>query len=219
MKLNCWSFYWFLAFLVVSNYSFSQYSISGYLDTPEKGKKIYLSLLKYNEQMTVYEKQVITYTRSDSSGFFSFEGKLLPGKHALYRIHAEIDDDFGPNQIKDNDELKNLHNFVFSNNDTIVFEKNKKYWFSDNINTNPIDKQWIDFNDFSQKMRLELFSISDLNQRKKYALQYLSEIKSYANSKDIHPLVTLILTSSVQESILNRTLRKILSFMIFYKIS
>lgn len=208
MIMNSPSFYWLLAFLVVSNYAFSQYSISGHLDTPKKGKKIYLSLLKYNEQMTVYENQVITYTRSDSLGFFRFEGNLLSEKHAFYRIHAEIDDGFGPNQMKDNEELKNLHNFVFSNNDTIVFEKNKKYWFSDNINTNPIDKEWRDFNDFSKQMRLELFSISDLNQRQKYALQFLSELKSYANSKDIHPLVALILTSSVKESILKQDIEE-----------
>jgi DNA-binding CsgD family transcriptional regulator len=157
--------------------------------------------------MTVYENQVITSTTSDSLGFFSFEGKLLSEKHALYRIHAEVEDGFGANQIHDNEDLKNLHNFIFSNTDTIVFQKNKKYWFSDNTNTNPVDKEWREFNNYGKQLRRELFSITESSIKKQSSIQYLNELKSYANSRDIHPLVSLILISSVDVNILKQDIK------------
>jgi len=203
MKNNI-SFFLVFIVLLIGNAGYSQYSISGYLDTPKKDKKIYLSLLKYNEQMTVYEDQVITSTTADSLGFFSFEGQLLSEKDALYRIHAEVEDGFGPQQIHDNKDLKNLHNFIFSNTDTIVFQKNKKFWFSDNTNTNPLDEEWRAFDDYGKQLRLELYALAETSLKKQSSIQYLYELKSYANSKGIHPLVTLILISSVDETILKQ---------------
>jgi len=203
MKNNI-SFFLVFIVLLTSNAGYSQYSISGYLDTAKKDKTIFLSLLKYNEQMTVYEDQVITSTTADSLGFFSFEGQLLSEQHALYRIHAEVEDGFGPQQIHDNTDLKNLHNFIFSNTDTIVFQKNKTYWFSDHTNTNPLDEEWRAFDDYGKQLRLELYALEETSLKKQSSIQYLYELKSYANSKGIHPLVTLILLSGVDETILKQ---------------
>jgi len=213
LKSNILSF----IFLFICNIVFSQYSISGYLDTPKKDKKVYLSLLKFDEQMTVSDSQVITSTIADSSGYFSFEGKLLLDKHALYRIHAEVDDGFGANQIYNNDDLKNLHNFIFSNNDTIIFQKNDKFWFSDYSNSNPIDKEWRDFREFGKQMHLELYSLTGSTLQRQSSVQYLYELKSYANSKDIHPLVTLILLSDVDQNILKQDIAEDPNFYNYLK--
>jgi len=178
-----------------------------FLIQTKKNKTVYLSLLKYNEQYSTSSKQIIASTLVDSLGYFYFEGKLLSEKHALYRIHAKVDEDKGPNQLMESENLKNFHNFVFSNRDTIVFKKTNKFWFSSNTNTNPVDKELQAFNNYVNKLRSELSSIADTKQRIESSSQVLSELKSYANTKNIHPLVTLALLSRVQERLLQEDIK------------
>lgn len=187
---------------------FGQYSISGYLDTPQKNKRVYLSLLRFNEENTIYDDQILTSTLTDSLGYFSFEGKLLSEKHGIYRIHARVDENQGPLQMANHEDLKNLHNFIFSNQDTIVFDKNNKYWFSTNSNTNPIDKEWQEFSSYANQLNVELSSLRDIESRDQSSNQLLSELKAYADIKDAHPLVTLLLIGSVPESIIREDLKK-----------
>jgi DNA-binding CsgD family transcriptional regulator len=195
-------FFFGFLFFATSQPCIGQYSISGYLDTPEKNKRVYLSLLRYNEDSTIYLDQILTSTLTDSLGYFSFEGQLLSKKHALYRIHSRVDEEGGAMQMSYNEDLKNLHNFVFSNQDTIFFERNNKYWFSSYSNTNPIDKEWQDFGSYVNQLNKELYSVKDFRQKKKSSTQLLSELKFYANSKEVHPLVTLVLLSGVEEGVL-----------------
>ncbi|WP_317196462.1 response regulator transcription factor [Robertkochia flava] len=194
-------------FLISGYFCFGQYSISGYLDTPTRNKRVYLSLLKYNEQSTIATEQILMSTLTDSLGYFSFEGQLLSDKHALYRIHSRVDENEGALQMANHEELKNLHNFVFSNQDTIVFEKNNKYWFSSNTNTNPVDKQWQEYHSYANQLKRELLSVSEFNQNKQSTTQLLSELKAYAINKEVHPLVTLILLSDVETSIIKEDLK------------
>ena len=84
---------WLLFFIFLGKYGYSQYSISGYLDTAYQNKRVYLSLLRYDEQRSISKDQIITSTLADSTGYFSFTGKLLANKHKLYRIHANVIDD------------------------------------------------------------------------------------------------------------------------------
>ncbi|WP_299522356.1 LuxR C-terminal-related transcriptional regulator [Winogradskyella sp.] len=192
----------FFFFVVLSQFCYAQYSISGYLDTPEKNKKVYLSLLKYNEENTIATDQILTSTLTDSLGYFSFTGKLLSDKHALYRIHARVVEEEGVLQMADNKDIKNLHNFVFSNQDTIVFQKNSKFWFSSNTNTNPIDKEWQEFSNYVTQLHTELYALKDFTSKNQPSSQMLLELKSYANTKTVHPLVTLVLLSGVREDII-----------------
>ena len=141
-------------------------------------------------------------TVTDNSGYFSFEGKLLSDKTGLYRIHSKVDETGGVAQLADSDEVKNYHNFMFSNKDTIVFQKNNKNWFSSHTNTNPIDKQWRDFRSYTRQLRREFAAIEDNEVKKLSSLQYLYELKSYANTRDVHPLVTLVLITNVKEELL-----------------
>lgn len=195
-------------FFLVSGYTaFGQYSISGHLDTPTKNKRVYLSLLRYDEQNTIATEQILMSTLTDSLGYFSFEGKLLSEKHALYRIHSRVDENEGALQMANHEELKNLHNFVFSNQDTIVFEKNSKYWFSSNTNTNPVDKEWQEYYNYASQLKMELLSVSEFKQKKEPNTQLLSELKAYAINKEVHPLVTLILLSDVEYSVIKEDLK------------
>jgi DNA-binding CsgD family transcriptional regulator len=179
--------------LLIGNYCFGQYSISGYLDTPEKNKRVYLSLLEFNELTGISENQILTSTLTDSLGYFSFEGSLLSDKHALYRIYANVDEDAEGVQKYDMPGLKNFHNFIFSNKDTIVFKRNTQFWFSTNSNTNPVDKEWNAYGSYIDKLRDEFSDFSNQEMIKQTTEQFLSELKSFAIEKETHPLTTLVL--------------------------
>ena len=108
-----------LFFILIGNYCYSQYSISGYINSPSKNKKVYLSLLRYDEQNAMSKKQKLFSTMTDSNGYFSFTGTLLSDKHKLYRVHANIQEDTDGFDFAETDEITNFHNFIFSNSDTI----------------------------------------------------------------------------------------------------
>lgn len=189
----------FIIFLI-GNYCYGQYSISGYLDTPEKNKRVYLCLLKFNELNSIGPDQLLTSTLTDSLGYFSFEGSLLSDKHALYRIYANLDEDVEGVQKYDMEDFKNFHNFIFSNKDTIVFERNSKFWFSSNRNTNPIDKEWNAYGSYTDKLRQEFADFNYQNINSQTTEQYLRELKSFVIEKKTHPLTTLILLGSLPKN-------------------
>lgn len=205
MKRNLFLFG--ILFLVFSNFCFGQYSISGYLDTPEKNKRVYLSLLRFNEQNTIYTEQVLMSTLTDSLGYFSFEGKLLSDKYALYRIHARVDESGPILQMRDDGVHKSFQNFVFSNKDTIVFRKNTRSWFSSYTTTNPIDIELQEFNSYTLQLNRELSSVTDPKLQDQSSYQMLSELKSYADRNEVHPLVTLILLSNVEDGFIRNDLK------------
>ena len=151
----------FILLLFLSQKAISQYSISGYLDTSGKQKRVYLSLLEFNSLNGISEKQILSSTLTDSLGYFSFEGSLLSEKHALYRIYANINEGIEGIEKYDTEDLKNFHNFIFTNNDTIVFDKNKKFWFSSETNTNSIDNQLVEYEQYVLKLRREFAEIQN----------------------------------------------------------
>ena len=195
----------FIIFLI-GNYCYSQYSISGYLDTPEKNKRVYLCLLQFDEINALDPDQILTSTVTDSLGYFSFEGSLLSDKHALYRIYANLDEDVEGLQKYDIEDLKNFHNFIFSNTDTIVFKKNKKLWFSSYNNTNPIDKEWRTYDSYAQKLRTEFLDLNNEKIIKQTTDQFLRELKSFVLEKETHSLTTLILLGSLPKSAIKKDL-------------
>jgi len=195
----------FIIFLI-GNYCYGQYSISGYLDTPEKNKRVYLCLLKFNELNSVNQDQILTSTVTDSLGYFSFAGSLLSDKQALYRIYANLDEDVEGVQKYDIEDLKNFHNFIFSNKDTIVFERNNRFWFSSNDNTNSIDKEWNAYGTYTEKLRVELLDFNNEKIIKQSAEHFLRGFKSYVIEKETHPLTTLIFLGDLPPDIIKNDL-------------
>jgi len=198
----------FILLLFLSQKAISQYSISGYLDTPDKGKRVYLSLLEFNSLNGISEKQILSSTLTDSLGYFSFEGSLLSEKHALYRIYANINEGIEGIEKYETEDLKNFHNFIFSNNDTIVFEKNKKFWFSSETNTNSINKQLGEYEQYVLKLRKEFAEIQNKEMINQSSSQMLFELKSYIFQKKAHPLISLILIGTLPPSAIKLDLKK-----------
>ena len=198
----------FILLLFLSQKAISQYSISGYLDTPDKGKRVYLSLLEFNSLNGISEKQILSSTLTDSLGYFSFEGSLLSEKHALYRIYANINEGIEGIEKYETEDLKNFHNFIFTNNDTIVFEKNKKFWFSSETNTNSINKQLGEYEQYVLKLRKEFAEIQNKEMINQSSSQMLFELKSYIFQKKAHPLISLILIGTLPPSAIKLDLKK-----------
>lgn len=97
-----------LIFYSISSYG--QYSISGYIESKEKSKTIYLSLLKYNEENLISNEQVLLSTTTDSTGYFEIKGKLLSDKNKLYSIHSNLEEGNSGFQLSDDGSKKNFHN-------------------------------------------------------------------------------------------------------------
>ena len=198
----------FILLLFLSQKAISQYSISGYLDTPDKGKTVYLSLLEFNSLNGISEKQILSSTLTDSLGYFSFEGSLLSEKHALYRIYSNINEGVEGVEKYETEDLKNFHNFIFSNNDTIVFRKNKKFWFSSETNTNSIDNQLKEYEQYALRLRKEFVEFQNRGMINQSASQMLFELKSYIIQKKAHPLVSIILIGTLPPGAIKEDLKE-----------
>ena len=203
--------------MLTSNDGYSQYSISGYLNSPQKNKRVYLSLLRYDEQNAVGKEQLLTSTLADSTGYFSFSGKLLSNQSKLYRVHANIDENSPGLDFADTDEIKNFHNFIFSNTDTIVFIKSEKQWFTATANTNTVDKQWREIRSYKQQLRQEFSGTRNKEARIQFSSQFLAELKTYVSKTKTHPLVKLILLYGISENILERDFEKDAEFYLALK--
>ncbi|MCK5136769.1 MAG: helix-turn-helix transcriptional regulator [Bacteroidales bacterium] len=180
---------------------YSQYSISGYISTKEKNKTVYLSLLRYNEEVAIYPGQVLISTETDSSGYFEITGKLLPNKNKLYRIHSNLKESATGLEFIENGEDKNYHNFIFSNIDTIYFPKGNDVWFSHPQNTNSDDTQW----QKSIKYELTLIEEYSKTQNADAIIQaeksFLDEFKLFCSDSLSDPLVKLLAYSHIKRNV------------------
>ncbi len=179
---------------------YGQYSISGYLNTKEKGKTIYLSLLKYNEENAIYPAQVLIRTKTDSSGYFKITGKLLAQENMLYRIHSNHDDNDTAFEFRESGPKKNYHNFIFSNNDTIYFNKDNGVWFSSSQNTNSDDKQWRKSIKYEQELLKEFIKTENPEAKKQSKMSFLNEFKLFCNDSLSGPLVKLLAFSHIKRN-------------------
>ena len=185
-------------FIILSHQTvFSQYRIYGYLETDEPGKTIYLSLLRFDEENSQSENQIITSVRTDSTGYFEMRGDLLSRKDKFYRIYANISEetlDF----IRTADR-KNYHNFIFSNSDTIYFPKNyNDFWFQNAQNTNHTDKEWGKVCVFYKNLIKELDKNKNPNAILESKDEFVREFKSYLADSVSSSLVKVLAYSKVK---------------------
>ena len=177
--------------------SYSQYSISGYIKSKEKNKTVYLSLLKYNEEQLISNEQVLLSTTTDSTGYFEIKGKLLSDKNKLYRIHSNLEEGHSGFQLSDDGKIKNFHNFIFSNSDTIHFPHKSNVWFNNSKNSNSADKEWRKSLNYERNL-LDEFSQTQnseaITQSKK---SFINEFKLYCKDSISHPLVKLLAFSKI----------------------
>ena len=185
-------YYILLFFLLINLSGFCQYSISGYIDTEDKNKIIYLSLLRFNEENAIYREQVIISTQVDSTGFFEITGKLLADENKLYRIHSNTRDSEPLLEFIETGKNKNHLNFIFSNNDTLFFPKGKSIWFSDAENTNLEDNEWRNAISYELKLLKEYSKAQNTDAIVQSEKKFLTEYKSFCSDSLSGSLVKLL---------------------------
>ncbi len=180
-----------------------QYSISGYIDGKEEVKTVYLSLLQYNEEEYLSWDQVLQTTKTDRNGYFEFKGKLLSDKNKLYRVHADIPTRQNNTEIHFGGNNKNYLNFIFSNNDTIVFNPNVGNLFDDFSNTNTADHQLRKLLDYKNLLRNEYISSKNPDIEKTTKDKFVNEIRNFCNDSLDFPLVKLLAVREIEKEVTN----------------
>lgn len=197
---------YYLIILVSLFYSiscYSQYSISGYINSKEKNKTVYLSLLRYNEENLISPEQIIFSTKTDSTGFFEMKGKLLSEKNKLYRIHSNLEENHSGFQLFNNSKNNNFHNFIFSNSDSIFFPDKTQLWFSNSQNSNQADKEWTKYLDYELEL-LKGYTETKNKEAKQQVKESLSnELKLYCEDSLRYPLSKLLAYSHIKANIPN----------------
>lgn len=148
----------------------AQYSFSGQIDNKQWHDNVYLSIIEdYRKISGVYSEQIIARVKTDSLGYFYFNGNQLENENRIYRIHVDncFDDVQNQNHFDGHcDESKEVI-FIARNNDTIIFP------FS-------FDKQmFCDIKSSNEKATV-FVKIDSIREEMKFAF---SEFRSEANRK------------------------------------
>jgi len=194
----------FLVIFIISSLPtcYGQYKISGYVDGEQKNKTIYLSLLKYDEETMITENQILFSTQTDNSGYFEFKGQLLSEKDKLYRIHSNINSIKGLQLVSDN-EKSNFYNFIFSNRDTIYFQKSGNNWFSQSQNSNLTDKEWKKLKSFEEQLEKNNAQIKNKEAQQQAIYDFAEKVKAYSEKSIKHPLLKLLAYSDIKRNDFN----------------
>jgi len=185
-------FRFLLVMLLFSLPGYSQYKISGYINTDGKEITVYLSLLQYNEEVAIYPEQIIASTKTDSTGYFEIIGRLLPQMNKLYRIHSNKDENSTGFEFNEDGPAKNYHNFIFSNTDTIIFPQGSEIWFSHPQNTNKADTQWRNSIKYELKLTEEYSEAQNADAIIQAETDFLNAYKQYCNDSVSDALVKLL---------------------------
>lgn len=161
-------------------------------------------MLRFDETRTMSENQVLFSTSIDSTGYFNFKGNLLSEEDKLYRIHANKNDNSKGFEFADTPNNKNFQNFIFTNKDTILFEKSANLWFSKSWNTNKVDKTFKTFQKESVKLIRQFIDIKNQEVRNQSVITTLNKLKQYANDFNVSPLPTLLILNNFPENILRK---------------
>ncbi len=190
-----------LAMLFFGQSGDGQYKISGYINTEGKVKTVYLSLLQYNEEVAIYPEQILTSTKTDSTGYFEITGKLLPKENKLYRIHANREENSAGFEFIEEGLNKNYHNFIFSNVDTIYFPHGNNVWFSNPQNTNKADTQWRNSIRYELKLTEEFSETKNTDAIIRAETDFLNAYKQYCNDSLSDVLVKLLAYSHIMRNV------------------
>lgn len=177
---------------------YSQYRISGYINTENENKTVYLSLLKYDEESLISKNQILFSTQTDSTGYFELKGKLLSDRNKFYRIHSNIDENDPDLQYIDKGKVKNFYNFIFSNSDSIYFPNENQVWFSKPQNSNKADEEWRNLLTYESALLNGYAETKNKEAIQQVRRSITRAIKSYSSNSIKAPLVKLLAFSHIK---------------------
>jgi len=187
-------------FFFICYSSFCQYSISGYINSDHRTRVVYLSLLEFDESESISPNQVLLSTKTDSTGFFIFTGKILSKKSKYYRIHTNSSQtNTGLELYHSKEGRNNYYNFIFSNSDTIFFPNSNKGWFINSNNTNRDDAELRRLIEYKSILSQEYRDIKNLKTLTQTKRSLYNELKQFSRDSISSSLVNLLFFSYFRE--------------------
>lgn len=126
----------------------SQTSISGYIDLKKNHpleQKVFLSKLDMDHLENLKYGKSVAWARINDDGYFSFDGKYIADKSAVYHLYVrEVE-----KVLKDT--ISRGSSFILSNSDDIKFSPTKSP-FTEYTTTNLADKEWKKLREFETQL-------------------------------------------------------------------
>ncbi|MGB5819876.1 MAG: helix-turn-helix transcriptional regulator [Saonia sp.] len=183
----------FIFLLFVSN-GFGQYRFSGELEKNAKNKTVYLSLIDEHRKLSkIYVGQIIRSTRTDSLGFFKFEGDNLAANNQIYRIHTDgcTDSEAVTDHFSGNCNNSNSILFIAHNTDTIYFPNNTaNEVFCDITSTNDKSTVFLQIDELKERMLFDFSDFRSETNRNINSKKWFNTLKEFGESLD-EPLAEL----------------------------
>lgn len=156
--------YFILFILIIATHSFSQSSISGYVDDiGQANNDAIVYLMEFNKKYSVSKKeqQIISSTKVDSNGYFSFTSDL-PKSPRFYYVSVE----------KKNRNVLSKR-FLLSNGDSVFFRKSIPLLSFYQTNSTS-DKEFKKLINFSNQIQKKSTFLDDIRSYTKDSLQILA---------------------------------------------
>lgn len=156
--------YFILFILIIATHSFSQSSISGYVDDiGQANNDAIVYLMEFNKKYSVSKKeqQIISSTKVDSNGYFSFTSDL-PKSPRFYYVSVE----------KKNRSVLSKR-FLLSNGDSVFFRKSIPLLSFYQTNSTS-DKEFKKLINFSNQIQKKSTFLDDIRSYTKDSLQILA---------------------------------------------
>lgn len=161
----------------------AQSAISGHVDLEKiaiSNPKVYLTKISLNDMPYIAKTETIASTGINEEGYFEFNRNLINEKEAVYRLHLS---NFDETQ-KDTTQIG--RSFLFSNKDTIVFQKSD-ILFSEFANTNSADMEWQGLRAYELKL-----NAVEPHLKENLSDSYIASLKSYTKDSLETLIVKLI---------------------------
>ncbi|RNC88448.1 MAG: DNA-binding response regulator [Winogradskyella sp.] len=183
-----------IVLLLLSLFSYGQYSFSGYIDSDEWNSTVYLSLVEdYRKLSGVYAEQIIAKTTADENGFFEFNGNILDEKNKIYRIHVDkcSEDKQEVNHFNGHCTDSKTLIFIANNNDNIELPFSfENEVFCNIISTNPKSNAFVKIDSLKADMRFAYGEFRSEANRKLNNKKWFKTLQDYGKSLN-EPLAEL----------------------------
>ncbi|NJB72859.1 DNA-binding CsgD family transcriptional regulator [Saonia flava] len=174
--------------------TYGQYSFSGEIESSEKDKTVYLSIIEdYRKLSRVYMEQIIRKTSTDSLGRFNFHGENLLQENRIYRIHVDECTEFEKNNKHFLGQCNNSESilFVANNNDTILFPSTSGgQILCDISSTNPKSDAFLKIDALKEEMIYDFMDFRSEASKKLNSKKWFSTFQEHAKTLD-EPLAEL----------------------------
>ncbi len=164
----------------------AQYKFEGQLAEEVIGNTVYLSIVEDFRKLTrVYPEQIFKKTRTDSLGYFVFEGNNISDKNGIYRIHIDECPEGENNTDHYFSKCQNSRSvlFIANNRDSIFFERTfANEMFCDLRSTNPKSDAFLQIDAEKENMIFDFSEFRSEANRKLNTKKWFRRLQQFGSS-------------------------------------